>query len=116
MRRTVEHVAVGFGASASVDFRLRFTPLVNDAEQTAFAALICEDLVGAANVNREPALVMASEDFADMLKAVPGCYLLIGNGDREGDCEVHNPMYDFNDEALPLGASFFARVVERKLC
>lgn len=115
MKRTAEHVAVAFGASASLNFRVSFTPLVNDEEQSAFAASICEDLVGAANVNREPALVMASEDFADMLEEVPGCYLLIGNGDGEGACEVHNPMYDFNDQALPLGASFFARVVEGKL-
>ena len=115
MRRTVEHVAVGFGASATLDFRVSFTPLVNDVQQATFAASICKDLVGAANVDREPALVMASEDFADMLEEVPGCYVLIGNGDGEGACEVHNPMYDFNDKALPLGASFFALVVERKL-
>ena len=115
MRRTAEQVAAGLGANARLDFRVNFTPLVNDATQTAFAASICEELVGAANVDHEPALVMASEDFADMLNEVPGCYLLIGNGDREGACEVHNPMYDFNDEALPLGASFFARVVEHKL-
>lgn len=115
MRRTAEQVAAGFGASATLDFRVSFTPLVNDAVQTAFAASICEDLVGATNVDREPALVMASEDFADMLGEVPGCYVLIGNGEEEGSCEVHNSMYDFNDEALPLGAGFFARVVERKL-
>jgi hippurate hydrolase len=58
---------------------------------------------------------MGSEDFAFMLQKVPGCYLNIGNGDREGGCEVHNPSYDFNDAALPLGAAFFVRAVERKL-
>jgi hippurate hydrolase len=58
---------------------------------------------------------MASEDFAYMLRAVPGAYIQIGNGDGEGVCEVHNPGYDFNDSALPLGASLFARLVERRL-
>jgi hippurate hydrolase len=60
-------------------------------------------------------LIMASEDFSYMLEKVPGCFINIGNGDVEGSCEVHNPGYDFNDAALPLGASFFANVVERKL-
>jgi hippurate hydrolase len=50
-----------------------------------------------------------------MLAQVPGAYIQIGNGDGEGACEVHNPSYDFNDAALPLGASLFARLVERKL-
>ena len=58
---------------------------------------------------------MASEDFSYMLEQVPGAYIQIGNGDGEGGCEVHNPGYDFNDEALPLGATLFARLVERRL-
>jgi hippurate hydrolase len=58
---------------------------------------------------------MASEDFSLMLERVPGCYLNIGNGEGEGGCEVHNPGYDFNDAALPLGAAFFARLVETRL-
>ncbi|NDH32842.1 MAG: amidohydrolase, partial [Betaproteobacteria bacterium] len=62
-----------------------------------------------------PPLAMGSEDFAFMLQKVPGCYINIGNGDGEGACEVHNPSYDFNDAALPLGAAFFVRAVERKL-
>jgi len=58
---------------------------------------------------------MASEDFSAMLNEVRGCYINIGNGDGEGACEVHNPSYDFNDAALPYGAAFFVRAVERKL-
>jgi hippurate hydrolase len=58
---------------------------------------------------------MASEDFSWMLEKVPGAYMQIGNGDGEGACEVHNPGYDFNDAALPLGASLYARLAERKL-
>ena len=66
-------------------------------------------------MRRDPALIMASEDFSYMLAEVPGCYVNIGNGDGTGACEVHNPAYDFNDAALPYGASFFARLVEKRL-
>ncbi|HEX2227078.1 MAG TPA: M20 aminoacylase family protein [Candidatus Binatia bacterium] len=115
MRRVAKGVAEGLGATAEVDFRLLFAPTVNDAEQAEFAASICSELVGAHNVDRDPPPIMASEDFSFMLEKVPGCYLNIGNGGVEGGCEVHNPGYDFNDEALPLGAAFFARAVETKL-
>ena len=83
--------------------------------QAEFAASVCAELVGSENVVRDPPLIMASEDFSFMLEKVPGCYLNIGNGDGEGACEVHNPSYDFNDAALPLGSAFFARAVERRL-
>jgi len=58
---------------------------------------------------------MASEDFSYMLERRPGAYIQIGNGEGEGNCEVHSPSYDFNDAALPLGAGLFARLAERKL-
>ncbi len=115
LARIASGVAQGFGASAKTDFRLTFAPLVNDAGEAEFAAGICADVVGAENVRRDPPLIMASEDFAFMLNEVPGCYINIGNGDGEGACEVHNPSYDFNDRALAYGASFFARLVEKRL-
>ena len=115
MARLAEGLAAGFGATAKTDFRIIFVPLVNHAEEADYAAGICSEIVGAESVKRDPALVMASEDFADMLKEVRGCYINIGNGDGEGACEVHNPSYDFNDAALPYGASFFARLVEKRL-
>jgi len=118
MRLIASGVAAGFGATAEVDFRVAFAPTVNDAEQAEFAARICTEIVGADKVERDPPLIMASEDFSFMLEKVPGCYLNVGNGAGEGGgevCEVHNPGYDFNDEALPLGASFFARLVETRL-
>ena len=115
MRRVARGVAESMGASASVDFRVNFAPLVNDPEQADFALSVCRDLVGAPQVVTDAPLIMASEDFSYMLEKVPGCFINIGNGDVEGSCEVHNPAYDFNDAALPLGASFFASVVERKL-
>jgi hippurate hydrolase len=115
MARIAEGVAGGFGASAKTNFRPIFPPLINDAKEAEFAAGICSDLVGAANVRRDPPLIMASEDFSYMLAEVPGCYINIGNGDGDGACEVHNPSYDFNDAALPYGAGFFVRLVEKRL-
>ena len=115
LARVAEGVAQAMGASVAVDFRVNFPPTVNDPQQAAFAAAVCTELVGAGQVLRDPPLIMASEDFSFMLNEVPGCYVNIGNGDVEGACEVHNPSYDFNDAALPLGAAFFVRAVERKL-
>jgi len=115
MTRVAEGVAAGFGAQAKTDFRPIFAPLVNDPKEADFAAGVCAEITGADSVRRDPALIMASEDFSFMLNEVRGCYINIGNGDGEGACEVHNPSYDFNDQALPYGASFFARVVETRL-
>ncbi|MGE5202998.1 MAG: M20 aminoacylase family protein [Acidobacteriota bacterium] len=115
LARVAEGVAAGFGAKAETNFRVIFPPTVNDAREADYAAGICAEIVGAESVKRDPALIMASEDFAFMLNEVPGCYINIGNGDGEGACEVHNPSYDFNDAALPYGASFFARLVEKRL-
>ncbi len=112
-------IARSFGATARLDFREIFRPLVNDAEETAFAAEVAAELVGPENVERERSLVMASEDFSDMLAACPGAYIYIGNGDETGQggeaCQVHNAGYDFNDAILPLGASYWSRLVETKL-
>jgi amidohydrolase len=115
MGRIASGVASGFGASAELDFRTLFPPLVNDATEAEFIADTAAELVGGDNVNRNGNLVMASEDFSFMLHRRPGAYIQIGNGDALGGCEVHNPGYDFNDAALPLGASLFARLAERKL-
>jgi amidohydrolase len=113
MRRIATGVAAGFGAQAALDFRLIFPPLINDAAETRFIADVAADLVGEDNVNREGGLVMASEDFSYMLEKRPGAYIAIGNG--EDGCGVHNPGYDFNDAALPWGASLYARLAEAKL-
>ena len=116
MKRIAKGTAEAAGASAEVDFRVLFAPTVNDPKEADFAAKICNELVGEQNVNRDPDLVMGSEDFSYMLERVPGCYINIGNGPgMESGCEVHNPGYDFNDDALPLGAAFFGRLVETRL-
>jgi amidohydrolase len=115
MQRIATGVASGFGATAELDFRIVFPPLINDASEAAFIANVAAELVGADNVNPNAGLVMASEDFSFMLNSRPGAYIRIGNGDEPGGCEVHNPGYDFNDDVLDLGASLFAQLAERKL-
>ena len=112
MRGVVEGVAAGFGASATLDFRVIFAPLVNDPVHTAAYADAAAELVGEGAVNRHKEPTMGSEDFAFMMEQVPGAYILVGNG--EG-FNPHHPRYNFNDEAIPFGAGLYARVVERAL-
>ena len=113
LRRVASGVAEGLGAQAEVDYRLIFAPLVNAAEPTQAWADAAAALVGEANVDRSKAPTTASEDFAFMLEKVPGAYIYLGNG--EASAQVHNARYDFNDEAIPYGASVFATLVERRL-
>jgi len=115
MKRTATGVAAAFGATASVDFRRLFAPLVNDPAETAEFADVAAEIVGDENVDRERSLIMASEDFSFMLEKRPGAYINIGNGDTVGSVPVHNPGYNFNDEILPLGAAALAGIVEKKL-
>jgi len=115
LSRVANSVAAGFGAAAKTDFRRIFAPVVNDSREADFAAGICAEIVGPEAVQRDSQASMASEDFAFMLNEVPGCYVNIGNGEGETVRPVHNPSYDFNDKALPYGASFFARLVETRL-
>jgi hippurate hydrolase len=115
MTRIAMGVAAAFGATANVDFRRLFAPLVNNADETAVFADVAAELVGEQNVDRERDLIMASEDFSFMLEARPGAYINIGNGDTVGSTPVHNPGYNFNDEILPIGSAALAGIVEKKL-
>ena len=115
MQRIVENVAASFGATASFDFRYLFAPTVNTPSEAEFVADVIADMVGEDNMDRHGPLIMASEDFSWMLREVPGAYFNIGNGYGESGCEVHNPGYDFNDEALPLGSSAFVKIIETRL-
>ncbi|MDP6182015.1 MAG: M20/M25/M40 family metallo-hydrolase, partial [SAR86 cluster bacterium] len=74
-----------------------------------------QKVVGEDRVNLSPAAGMGSEDFAYMLQEKPGSYIWIGNGDGEGSCMVHNPGYDFNDEILPIGATYWVKMAEEIL-
>jgi hippurate hydrolase len=123
MGEIVEGSAAAFGCSATLKFERNYPALVNDPEQTAFAVEVMQALVGRENVDENAPRLMGSEDFSFMLQARPGCYVLLGNGDGDhrlpghgsGPCLVHNPSYDFNDELIPIGASYFVRLVERFL-
>ena len=115
MLRTVEGVAAGLGATASVDFRLPFVPLVNDPAEAALMCDVAAALFGEDRVERSKDPIMGSEDFSYMLQSRPGAYIYVGNGTDKGSCPVHNPHYDFNDDALPFGTSVLAALVEKKL-
>jgi metal-dependent amidase/aminoacylase/carboxypeptidase family protein len=115
IERISSGIAASLGGKAKADIRVSFPPLVNNAEQAMWLADVAAGVVGEENVNRDGHLVMGSEDFSYMLEKVPGAFILMGNGGGEGGCEVHNPHYDFNDAALPLGATLWARAVETRL-
>ena len=113
MRKLATSIAEGFGATAEVDFRFLFAPLVNNASETSIFADAAATLVGEDNVERMGPAVMGSEDFSFMLEACPGAYINIGNG--KDSAPVHNALYNFNDEAIPDGAGVLAALVEMKL-
>ncbi len=115
IQEIARNVAAAFGASISFRYERRYPATVNTEAETENAARAAAALVGDANINRNPTPAMGSEDFAWMLKAKPGAYIWIGNGDGEGSCMVHNPGYDFNDAVLPLGASYWVTLVEQQL-
>ena len=110
MKTIVAGQALSFGVAAELDYEVGYPATVNDADKTRFAVAVAEEVVGAANVQGEVGREMGAEDFAYMLQKRPGAYLFIGQGDSAG---LHQPTYDFNDEIAPVGASFFARLVER---
>ncbi|MBR0651407.1 amidohydrolase [Roseomonas terrae] len=112
MRRVAEGVAAGFGATATLSWRLIFAPTINDATQTEAYADAAADLVGSEKVARNNPPGMGSEDFSFMMEKVPGAYIHVGNGPG---AMPHNPRYQFNDEAIPYGAALYARLVEREL-
>ncbi len=123
MRALVEQLPVAFGATGTLEFIRNYPPTINHPAQTAYALGIAQDIVGEANVIHPIEPTMGAEDFSFMLLERPGCYLFIGNGMGEhranghgmGPCMLHNSSYDFNDELIPIGATFWARLVERFL-
>jgi len=122
MREIAEHTAAAFGMSCDFEFVRNYPPTVNSAAEAEFARAVMADIVGAeAVLDQEP--TMGAEDFAYMLQVKPGAYCFIGNGEgshREaghgaGPCTLHNPSYDFNDELIPLGATYWVQLAERWL-
>ncbi len=112
MTRIAKGVAEAFGATAEVDFRVIFAPLINDHEQTDAIADAAAALVGEAAVDRTKPPGMGSEDFSFMMEKVPGAYIQVGNGES---AQLHNPAYNYNDECTPYGAALLATIAQRKL-
>ena len=110
MRQQVEHICAAFGAKGTLTYNRIYPSTVNSPEHAAICARIAAQLNAERPVQRDLAPSMGAEDFAFMLQARPGSYLFIGQGDTAG---LHHPKYDFNDGIAPVGASFFARLVER---
>ena len=116
LQKIAEGICMANGATCSFKYHNGYPATVNYSEQTRLAMQAAEKVVGEQNLIREPNPLMASEDFSYMLLAKPGCFVFIGNGTGEkGGCMVHNPRYDFNDEILPIGTSYWASLVEQEL-
>jgi hippurate hydrolase len=112
MRRLTTSIAVGFGAEATLDFRVIFAPMVNDSDEAVLLADAAADVVGDDMVNRDAGPGMGSEDFSFMMEQVPGAHINVGNGDTAA---LHNHLYDFNDETIPYGVALWASIAEKKL-
>jgi hippurate hydrolase len=123
MHEIANGVAGAFNATIEFDFQRNYPPLVNHAAETAFAVKAMQAVVGAANVDTDVEPTMGAEDFAYMLQAKAGCYVFIGNGEGDhrvsghglGPCQLHNASYDFNDQLLPIGASYWVKLAEMSL-
>jgi hippurate hydrolase len=115
IERIAQGVCDALGASFEHRYERRYPPTINSEAETDNAARAAAEVVGEANLIRDPVPCMGSEDFAFLLQEKPGCYIWMGNGPDDGGCLLHNPNYDFNDEALPIGASYWAKLVETQL-
>ena len=115
IRRIAPAVAAAFGATATVAHRRGYPATVNSAIETEFAAAVADAVVGESNVDRNPEPSMGAEDFAYMLEKRPGSYIWLGAQGGPAKGLLHNPRYDFNDEILPIGASYWAKLVETAL-
>lgn len=116
MRALATSMAEGFGMEADFNYQRRYCPTINSAEETGHAIAAAQALVGTDRVNTNVTPHMGAEDFGWMLQARPGCYIFTGNGkDGLGGCEVHNPNYDFNDNAAPYGAAYWVQLVQMQL-
>ncbi|QPB19354.1 M20 aminoacylase family protein [Rhizobium sp. 007] len=112
LKQIINGLAAAHGAQADISFHRNYPVTVNHATETTHAIAIASDIAGAANVNSEIDPMMGGEDFSYMLNARPGAFIFIGNGDGAG---LHNPAYDFNDEVIAHGISYWVRLAEQRL-
>ena len=118
LEQLVASTAKAYGATATLTIHPGSYPAtVNDPQATQLATDVARAVVGDAKVNPDCLPISGSEDFSFMLQAVPGCYVFLGNGveGETGGVSVHNPSYDFNDNIIPVGASYFVQLIQREL-
>jgi hippurate hydrolase len=119
MERRMAEITAGICAAHGCRFdwhyEHRFPPTINSTDETDIAARAAMAVCGAEHVDTNVEQVTGSEDFGYMLEEKPGCYAFIGNGPGDGGCLLHSPHFDFNDEIIPIGASYFVRLVEDQL-
>jgi amidohydrolase len=112
LHEVVEGTAKLYGATAKLTYKRDYPVTRNHAQQAAFAVSVAATVVGKERVNDHVAPVMGAEDFSFMLEARPGAFIFVGNGDSSG---LHHPAYDFNDEVIPVGTSYWVKLVETAL-
>jgi hippurate hydrolase len=112
VREVVEGTARLYGAKANLTYKRDYPVTRNHDQQTSFAAQVAADVVGKNRVDTAMPPVMGAEDFSYMLEARPGAFIFIGNGDSAG---LHHPQYNFNDELIPVGTSYWVKLVETAL-
>ncbi|MDZ5647688.1 M20 aminoacylase family protein [Nitrospirillum sp. BR 11828] len=115
LRNLVTTLPPVFGATGELVYHLGYPPTINHAEPSAIAAAVAAKVAGPENVLSDMGPSMGAEDFAYMLNARPGSYVWLGQGGSALGCALHNPRYDFNDDVLPMGASYWATLVETVL-
>ena len=108
----VKNTAAAYGAKATLTYRRGYPVLVNDEQQTAFAAAVAGQIAGEDKVDTTLPPMMGAEDFSFMLNARPGAFIWIGNGASAG---LHHPAYNFNDDVIPFGTSYWVKLVETAL-
>ncbi|HWK95731.1 MAG TPA: M20 aminoacylase family protein [Pseudolabrys sp.] len=112
LARLVENTGAAFGAKAKLTYRRNYPVLVNHEAETGFAASVAQEIAGKERVNTRLPPMMGAEDFSFMLRKRPGAFIWVGNGDTAG---LHHPRYNFNDDAIPVGTSYWVRLVETAL-
>lgn len=115
MERLCAGIANAFGAQITVSFDNRYPPTVNSVAEAELCQRTADALLGEEKVRKNESPSMGGEDFSFMLQEKPGCYVWLGNGPGTGGCSLHNPHYDFNDDILPFGISYWVSLVENAL-
>ena len=115
MEQITSSICSAYGADYELGYERRYPATINTAEEVTISEKVAKNISGDEMVHTSPTPSMGSEDFAFMLQERPGSYIWIGNGDGEGSCMLHNPGYDFNDEILPIGATYWVNMAEEIL-